>query len=183
MELIPVSCNHCGAPIQVPPSARFVTCAHCNSQLAVRSTGSATYTEVLEHLDGRTQRMTEQLEEIALQNELERLDREWDRSREGFQSVDQHGRRRDPSVAGSWIAGMFLAAAGCVAIVAGASARHSNPFVFIGIAGAVIGALIGTMGVDKARRFERAKARYHRARRELIARLEQARATRSQHTG
>ena len=48
MELISVSCNHCGAPLEVPPGANYVTCAHCGSRLAVKRTGSAVYTELLE---------------------------------------------------------------------------------------------------------------------------------------
>ncbi len=183
MELISVSCNHCGAPIRVPPSARFVTCAHCNSQLEVKSTGSATYTEVLEALDGRTQRMTEQLEEIALQNELERLDREWDRAREGFQSVDQNGRRHDPSVIGSWVAAVVFGTVGCAAMVFGAIGHGAGFLVFIGILVAIVGVVVGVTGADKARRFERAKASHHRKRRDVAVRLGQVRAARAEDAG
>lgn len=26
MQLTPVTCNHCGASLEVPPNARFITC-------------------------------------------------------------------------------------------------------------------------------------------------------------
>ena len=36
MRTIALQCNHCGAPLQVSESARFVTCTHCGTQLTIR---------------------------------------------------------------------------------------------------------------------------------------------------
>ena len=59
MELETLSCNNCGAPLEVPPGANFVTCAHCGSRLAIKRTDNASYTEVLDQIGQRTERMSE----------------------------------------------------------------------------------------------------------------------------
>jgi DNA-directed RNA polymerase subunit RPC12/RpoP len=82
MELIAVTCNHCGAPLEVPDSARFVTCRYCNSRLEVKRTESSVSTQVLEEIDRNTAAMAEDLAVIRRETELERLDREWSQRRE-----------------------------------------------------------------------------------------------------
>lgn len=37
-----LTCNSCGAPLEVPGTANVVTCNHCSCQLAIRRLGSAT---------------------------------------------------------------------------------------------------------------------------------------------
>src|SRR5215207_11359057 len=78
MELETLNCNNCGAPLQVPESANFVTCTHCNSQLAVKRTETAHYTEVLQRLDNRTSEMAKELRQLKLQNELMAIDEAWE---------------------------------------------------------------------------------------------------------
>jgi len=46
MNLEALNCNNCGAPINVPPTANFVTCKGCGAQLIIRRTEEATYTEL-----------------------------------------------------------------------------------------------------------------------------------------
>ena len=77
MLLESLSCGNCGAPLQVPNNASYVTCLYCRSSLAVKRAGGAAYTEVLDRIDERTERMSEDLTAILLHNELERMDREW----------------------------------------------------------------------------------------------------------
>ena len=78
----PLRCNGCGAPLSVPESANFVTCQHCRAQLAARRNESAAYTEVLEEFTKQTAELRGQVRKLTLQNELEALDREWERQRE-----------------------------------------------------------------------------------------------------
>ena len=94
MKVISVSCNHCGAPLEVPKKARFVTCKYCSSRLAIKATESATYTEVLEAIGERTEKIAQDVETIKLQNRLERLDREWQTDRRRFMTRDKHGVER-----------------------------------------------------------------------------------------
>ena len=56
---------------------RFVTCQFCNSQLEIKRTDSSIFTEEVTRIAENTDKMTEQLEVITLQNEIEQLDREW----------------------------------------------------------------------------------------------------------
>lgn len=76
METLSVRCNHCGAPLQVSDATRFVTCQFCQSSLEVKRTDSTIFTEEVAKIAEHTGKMADSLEVIALQNELERLDRE-----------------------------------------------------------------------------------------------------------
>lgn len=84
MRVQALSCNNCGAPLDVPESSNYITCSHCGSRLIVRRTDSAAYTEVLNRIDERTERMSGDLAVIRLHNELERLDREWQHAEQTF---------------------------------------------------------------------------------------------------
>ncbi len=103
METIPVTCNHCGAALQVPDSARFVTCRYCNSQLEIKRTESSITTEVLAHLDQRTAAMADDLSVIRRDSEVERLDREWDLRRQNLLTKRRDGSSSAPAAAVGWI--------------------------------------------------------------------------------
>src|SRR2546423_1344686 len=92
-----LSCNNCGAPLEVPTGARYVTCAHCGSRLAIKRTESAAYTEALEDIDRHAQHMSSDLEAIRLQNELEQIDREWQIEREQYLTRSRDGSTGVPS--------------------------------------------------------------------------------------
>ena len=49
-SVLTVRCNGCGAPLEIRPGSRYVTCLHCDSQLEVHRTSNSISTEVLEHL-------------------------------------------------------------------------------------------------------------------------------------
>ncbi len=108
MRVLSVTCNHCGAPLEVPKKAKFVTCSFCSSRLAVHHSGNAVYTEVLESIEQKTAEIAEDVETIKHQNDLERLDREWMMGKQQFMVRGKHGEYRVPSTAGSVI-GMVLA--------------------------------------------------------------------------
>ncbi|MEO0662831.1 MAG: hypothetical protein AAFZ87_14945 [Planctomycetota bacterium] len=97
MRTVALTCNRCGAPIQAPDSLRFVTCSHCNTRLKIQTSGGATYTELLEDMRETQVEMAADLDTIQLQNELDRVDREWADEQRGFETVDKRGRRRLPS--------------------------------------------------------------------------------------
>ncbi len=91
MKLESINCNHCGAPLEVSEAANFVTCHHCDAQLAIKRTSSASFTEEIAELAESTSRLNEQLAQIAYQNELERLDRDWQQARKRHGIHDQQG--------------------------------------------------------------------------------------------
>jgi hypothetical protein len=81
MTIVPLNCNHCGAPLKVPDTARFATCQFCHAQLAVKHEGSAWFTEVLEKLTEQTSSIADELREMRLKQELKELDQDWDAAR------------------------------------------------------------------------------------------------------
>lgn len=81
-QAISVRCQHCGAPLQVANAIRFVTCGYCHSELEIIRDSDTIHTEVLKRIDSRTQQMQGSLKVIEVQNEIERLDREWEMWRE-----------------------------------------------------------------------------------------------------
>lgn len=93
MRTISLTCNRCGAPLQAPESTQFVTCSHCNTRLKIVSSGGTTYTEALKDILESQVAMAEDLEIIRLQNELERIDREWTNGLHRFEVTDAQGQR------------------------------------------------------------------------------------------
>jgi len=76
MNLESITCNSCGAPIEIPETANFVRCNHCSTQLAVRREDDVTFTEELDRLEERTDELSEKVDSLATQNEIAALDRE-----------------------------------------------------------------------------------------------------------
>ena len=93
MKLISIACNNCGAPLDVPLKTRYLTCSFCESRLEVQQSGNAYFTSVLEAVS----EIKEDVGTIKLQNELERIDREWEMERSGLLVTDKHGRSSVPS--------------------------------------------------------------------------------------
>jgi DNA-directed RNA polymerase subunit RPC12/RpoP len=97
VEVQSLSCNNCGAPIDVPANTNYATCGHCGSRLVIKRTDNAAYTEVLSRIDERTGQMSEDLAEIRAQNELEQVDREWQIEREQYLEHNKDGSTSVPS--------------------------------------------------------------------------------------
>ena len=82
------------------PTANFVTCNHCSTRLAIHRTESAAFTEVLENLAESANRLSSQVDRIAIQNDIERLDRDFE--------TKYGDMPKTASVAGSIFKGGFL---------------------------------------------------------------------------
>ncbi len=77
-QALSVRCQHCGAPLQISDALRFITCGYCHTELEVIRDASTIHTQLLGKIDARTAAMEGSLKVIELQNEIERLDREWE---------------------------------------------------------------------------------------------------------
>lgn len=164
MPVESVSCNNCGAPLEVGPGTNYVTCGHCGSRLAVKRTGSSLYTEILEKLDQKTDAMARQLAELRYHAELERIDREWEQERQGFLTTDKRGNKHEPTTAGAILGGVILIGGGLFfAIVSG---NIGAPFFFplFGLAFAGVGVYLLVTGPARARQYQQAQAEYRRRR-------------------
>ena len=69
IEAVKLSCNHCGANLEVAHDTRFVTCTYCDTQLEVRRKHGAAFTRIkqsVRKLERRTKKLA---------REVARLDR------------------------------------------------------------------------------------------------------------
>lgn len=192
MELVALNCNNCGAKLKVGETAKFVTCKHCDTQLAIKHEGDASYTELVDaaarleersrELEGRAEELAERSEEIAgqhdvlvVQNDLDRLDREWEKEREGHLLQSKSGHKYEPTRAAA--TGLFMVAPVFLVIGALSYSRLSSTVMLIGgLAVTAIAALGASNMLAKARAFEAAKGRYNARREELEEQLAEARA-------
>lgn len=158
-----LNCNHCGANLEVPATTQFVTCKSCGSRLAIRRTESTTYTELLDALAPPLNAMANHIEHITDEQELARIDREWELEREQYLVSNRGGRREVPSTIGSVIGGIFIAGFGTVWTVMASSmfgGQHLGLFPIIGEILIVGGVAMGVYSYQQARAYERAYRRY-----------------------
>jgi hypothetical protein len=100
-----LNCNNCGATLEVPTTARFVTCSQCGTQLSIQRSGGVSYTEAAS--GPALREMADRLDEITRQNELARIDREWEIEREQYMRFGRYGARYRPTVAMSVTTGVI----------------------------------------------------------------------------
>ena len=153
MTLTPVACHKCGAPLEVPNEARFVTCRHCGIQLEVKHNDSATWTEQIEEIQEQTEELVEQVAQLQYQNALQAIDRDWDRERESLLITHKNsGRRTEPNAAAA-IFGI------CTVVVIGLIVAV-NVQSGLGALLVLVGIVAGTFNLAKAKQFETAKRRH-----------------------
>lgn len=164
MQVESVNCNKCGAPLEVSASTNYVTCSHCGSRLAIKRTGTSSFTETLEKLDQKTDAMAQQLAELRHHAELERIDREWELERQSFLSTDKQGNKHEPSAAGGIIGGIILIVFGLFFAISSGTMGAPGLFPCAGIAFAGFGVFLMIAGPKRAGEFQRAKEAYQRRR-------------------
>ncbi len=175
MKVTKVCCQGCGADLQIDESIRYVPCNSCNARLEVVHDPSVTHTRQLDKIERTTDRLADNLKVIELQNDLERLDREWDNQREGLLVRGENGHVSEPSSVGSIIVGIIAILFGILWMGFTSSLNAPAFFPFFGlifIAAAVFGMINGT---SKANAYQNGLREYEFKRQRLVARLEQER--------
>ena len=183
MKLEPLQCNHCGADIEVSPDTRFATCAHCGSKLVIVRTPSSAYTELAEKMTELSDRMHDHLKRANRRDELEDVEREWNREREKYMVANKQGIKHIPTRTESAIGGTVITIFGLfwTVMALGITSRFSGfgpngfsplglvPYVFpaFGVLFIVLGIYQSVSAYNKASRYERAEAAYERRRRDL----------------
>lgn len=171
MRLISLNCNQCGAPLEVPEKVQFATCAYCSARLSIHRDGNAVYSQTLDEIQKRTERIAEDLGAIKLQNELESLDRQWLLDRDRYKVKGQDGHYSVPSQAGS-VVGMVLAAAfGVFWTISSASMGAPGFFPLFGIVFIFAAIAGGLAGLKKADAFQRNRKSYEVQRKMLLHRI------------
>jgi hypothetical protein len=161
-----LNCNNCGAPLAVPATANYVTCKHCQSQLVVRRTESASSTE-LARLSDSTERLTEQVAELSFRQELDSLDRAWERERESLLMQSKNGKPYEPSAFFGGI--MLFAGGGMIILGLGGLIAGAGKLPLAALIGLVL-CLIGIYHYGSAVNFSAAERQYQRKRSQLLAR-------------
>lgn len=152
----------------IGPTARFVTCAQCGAELAVKRGpfGIATESMVEAERSGD--------DAPTLHRELHRLDRDWFLERQQYMVMNRYGRRYVPTPAGSIMVAVAVIGFGAVwtmtALNMGnAAAGRFDPFPVLGIVVIVLGLVVGVFSYRRARRYQKAYDEYRRRRQELLA--------------
>ena len=175
MKAKSVCCQNCGADLDVDESIRFVTCNFCGSKLEIVHEATTTHSRLLEEIGEKTDRMSEDLKVIRLQNELEQIDREWQAQREGLMTRNKDGSRSKPSVVGSVFGAGVAVVFGLIWIGMTSSVTSAGGpagFSLFGIVFIVAGLLIAISGVNKAGRYRQAETEMLERRRRLKAQLD-----------
>ncbi len=171
MRLIALNCDQCGAPLEVPKSANYVTCSYCEAQLSVQQEGGAIFTQKVDDIDARTRQIAEDVQAIRAHNEIEQLDRDWMTQRVQYQVRGKDGELSVPTQAGAMIGAVMAAGFGVVWIVMAMSMGAPAFFPIFGVFFIAV-ALIGGFSVaSKAKGFERRQHEYRNRRRSLQRRL------------
>lgn len=171
MHVVTLNCNHCGAPLEVPAKTRFVTCAYCASRLQIHQSGNAVYSEVLEAIGQRTEKMAQDLETIKLQNEVEQLDRQWQLDLDRYKVRDREGHYQVPNRAGSLVGAVVGVVFGLFWIVFTLGAGAPGVFPLFGLLFIVLAIVGGVKAAGKADAYERGRTSYEIRRRALVGQI------------
>jgi hypothetical protein len=132
--------------------------------------------------------MAAQLDEVRFQNELARIDREWEMERDQYLVADRRGRRHVPTTGGSLIGGLIVVSFGIVwTVVAFTLAQSSSrllaghpmagesegviPWLFpcFGVLFVLGGAAMSVYAYSKAQRYQQGYQAYQRRRARVLA--------------
>jgi len=171
-QVIKLCCQGCGADLQVTEEVRFVTCNYCQSKLEVVRDASVTHTRVLEKLERTTERIAGNLRVIELQNDLERMDREWETTRLGMMIREKDGGLSEPSTAASAIGGLIMIIGGVSFSIASGSMGAPVFFPVFGLLFVGVGIFNLITGPAKATRFRNLQQNHEMRRSRLIRAIE-----------
>ena len=133
MKITKVCCQGCGADLEVDESIRFVTCNYCHARLEVVHDQSVTHTRQLADIARNTGEMADRIKLLELQNDLERLDREWASRRETLMVRNKEGRTSVPSSTSSIIGGTLVIGFGLVWIYLASTMGAPKIFPLFGV--------------------------------------------------
>jgi len=175
MNLKRVCCQGCGADLEVDGNVRFVTCNYCHAKLEVIHDPSVTHTRLMEKLEQNTERMAGNLKVIELQNDLERLDREWDSGKERFMVRGKQGHRHLPGQGNAMVGGIIGVVGGLAWMGFASSMRAPAAFILFGLLFVGLAAFGMISEMAKASAYRNAELSFQNRRNALLNRIEEAR--------
>jgi LSD1 subclass zinc finger protein len=181
MELVRLACDGCGADLELPRDARFVTCRFCDARLEVRRTESAAFTrvrEAVERVERRTAKLSKEVRGLraenrvlALEKQLDDVDRAWDEREGALMNRHRDGSSSVPSRLTAQGIGVAVVLLALVLLVALPSAEGVSLALVVAVAGVGLAAHQHSRAV----RFELAVGEHLARRDELEQRLAKAR--------
>lgn len=174
-HVIKLCCQGCGSDLEVDENVRFLTCNYCQSKLEVVRDVSVTHTRVLEKLERTTDRIAGNLKVIELQNDLARVDREWELKRQRMVTRSENGREWEPSMVGPVLGGIVIGISGLFLLLRAADSAANSISPIIGILVMGLAGFVFYAGVSKAAKFSEMRERYEKGREELLRLIEQNR--------
>lgn len=186
MEVISLSCNHCGAPLDVGAQVKFVTCSYCQSRLKVMQSSNSAWTEVLDDIRESQKRVeatandiAEDLEVIKAQNDLEQFDREWDKEQQRYLVRDRNGNLRDPESTHDGKLALLFIIPGIIFLgffMSFASNMNAPPlFIFFPVIVVIIIVLGALSSLSESKAYSKRVEIKNQRRQLLLKRLEEAR--------
>ena len=172
MQITKVCCQGCGANLEVDESIRFVTCNYCHARLEVVHDSSTTHTKLLEALDQRTESMARDIKVLKLENELERLDREWESTRQAMMIRGKDGSVSEPSATSATFGGIMAIVGGVAWMIFTGASPAPAIFPMFGLVFVGVGIFGMISGNGKASEFESLRSRYQMRRGQLISEIQ-----------
>ena len=169
MKVESLACDNCGASLEVPEKANYVTCNYCSTQLRIHREESVTFSEVVEKLkkrtakvekrtaevEERTEEVEDQLALLKIERELDQIDRDWERERDGLMLKNKNGQKTVPTVTQGYVAGGVMSVMGIfISVVA------PEGVGFMGLVMIPAGLAWGYYVYHRAQLYERALALY-----------------------
>lgn len=167
MRVLNLNCNDCGAPLVVPRQTNYLTCEFCGTQLHVVREGGAAYTEIQE-LAERTGRLENDVAHLKRTDEIERLDRAWEREMETYKV--SHGKGEEASIptrTGALFGMGFVAVFGVIWTFF-AMSMGGGGFALFGVLFVGFAIVNGFYLAGKAEEYERRRREYLAERRRLM---------------
>jgi uncharacterized Zn finger protein (UPF0148 family) len=183
MKLLSLTCQHCGAPLEVPAKITQLTCQFCGTRLKVQRTGSAAYTETLEEVAQQVARVADNTDQLKLEQEIARLDREWMMRRDQFMVRRKNGQLDVPTRTSAAIGGAIVVVFGlfwtfmAFGVAAGADGVRGAPiavfdcFPFFGVVFIIGGIVMAVTAYGKAINFDEHQHAYQAERNRLLNEL------------
>ena len=134
-----------------------------------RAKGKALAGEVSDTLPADVPLLSHHLEQIQHQNEIERLDREWEMERETYLVSGRYGSRSIPSAGGSLLGAAIIGGFGLFWTITAASMGAPAIFPIFGAVFILVGVGSALSSFGKAGEYEQAQERYQRRRAALLA--------------
>ena len=174
MKITKVCCQGCGADLQIDETIRYVTCNYCHARLEIVHDTTVTHSRQLDKIERTTDQLAGKLKVLELQNDLEHLDREWEKFREAVLPRDEKGQLCEPTAATAILSGILGIGVGLVLLIACISNREFG-WALMCLPIFAIALWIMRNSGEKAEIYQMQRYRYTTTRKTLLHRLERAR--------